>query len=36
MSLITNNITKAEMLIRKLSAQVFEALVHPEITTKFR
>jgi uncharacterized protein YndB with AHSA1/START domain len=28
-------VAKAEMLIRKPSAEVFEAFVNPEVTTKF-
>lgn len=35
MSIKTNHFAKAEMLIRKPIAEVFEAFIHPEITTKF-
>jgi len=31
----TNNSAKAEMMIRKPIAEVFEAFINPEITTKF-
>jgi uncharacterized protein YndB with AHSA1/START domain len=32
---LTNQFTKAEMLIRKPVSEVFEAFINPEITTKF-